>query len=137
MSDSCNPKDYNLPGSSVQGISQARILKWVVISFSRGFSWPRDWTCISCIDRQILYCGATREALKVCTNGQIKANLSINTNNGNNIIIHWEKRIHYTEINVEERILPYNGIWTSKCRGNDGIRKSPFGSHHNNNWFRQ
>ena len=34
----CDLKDYSPPGSSVHGISQARILKWVVISFSRGSS---------------------------------------------------------------------------------------------------
>ena len=34
--------DYSLPVSSVHGISQARILEWVAISFSRGSSWPRD-----------------------------------------------------------------------------------------------
>ena len=34
MLDSCNPMDYSLPGSSVYGISQARILEWVAISFS-------------------------------------------------------------------------------------------------------
>ena len=33
----CNPVDYSPPGSSVHGISQARKLKWVAISFSRGF----------------------------------------------------------------------------------------------------
>ena len=33
----CSP-----PGSSVHGISQARILEWVAISFSRGSSLPRD-----------------------------------------------------------------------------------------------
>ena len=38
----------NSPGSSLHGISQARILEWVAISFSRGSSWPRDPTCISC-----------------------------------------------------------------------------------------
>ena len=38
----------SLPGSSVHGISQARILKWVAISFSRGSSQPRDQTCASC-----------------------------------------------------------------------------------------
>ena len=38
----CNPTDYSLPGSSVHGILQARILEWVVISFSRGSSRPRD-----------------------------------------------------------------------------------------------
>ena len=48
------PHGISLPGFSVHGISQARILEWVVISFSRGSSRPRDWTCISCTDRQIL-----------------------------------------------------------------------------------
>ena len=42
-------------GSSVHGISQARILEWAAISFSRGSSQVRDWTCISCTDRRILY----------------------------------------------------------------------------------
>ena len=37
------------PGSSVHGISQRRILEWVAISFSRGSSWPRDQTLISCL----------------------------------------------------------------------------------------
>ena len=43
----CNPMNCNLPGSSVHGIFQARILEWVAISFSRGSSWPRDQTHIS------------------------------------------------------------------------------------------
>ena len=40
------------------GILQARILEWVVLPSSRGFSWPRDWTCISsvsCISGWVLY----------------------------------------------------------------------------------
>ena len=45
----CDPMDYNLPGSSVHGILQARILEWVAISSSRGSSWPRDRTWVSCI----------------------------------------------------------------------------------------
>ena len=36
--------DCSLPGSSVHGIFQARVLEWVAISFSRGSSRPRDWT---------------------------------------------------------------------------------------------
>ena len=48
MSDSCDPIYCSPPGSSVHGISQARILEWVVISFSRGSSPPRDQTCVSC-----------------------------------------------------------------------------------------
>ena len=51
----CDPMDYSPPVSSVHGISQARILEWVAISFSRGSPWPRDWTHVSCIGRQILY----------------------------------------------------------------------------------
>ena len=37
-----NPMDCSLPGSSVHGISQARILEWVAISFSRGSFRLRD-----------------------------------------------------------------------------------------------
>ena len=33
----------------VHGLSQARILEWVAISSSRGSSWPRDWTHVSCV----------------------------------------------------------------------------------------
>ena len=50
------------PGSSVNGILQARILEWVVISFSRGSFQPRDWRCVSCIGKRIPYHWATREA---------------------------------------------------------------------------
>ena len=39
--------DCSLPGSSVHGILQARILEWVAIPFSRGSSWLRDWTQVS------------------------------------------------------------------------------------------
>ena len=45
----CSPLDCNPPGSSVHGILQARILKWVAISYSMGSSWPRDRTQVSCI----------------------------------------------------------------------------------------
>ena len=51
----CNPMDCSPPDSSVHGISQARILDWVAISFSRGSSQPRNQTHISCIGKWILY----------------------------------------------------------------------------------
>ena len=38
----CNPTDCNPPSSSIHGISQARVLEWIAISFSRGSSRPRD-----------------------------------------------------------------------------------------------
>ena len=43
----CNPMDCSLPGSSIHGILQARILEWVAIPFSRRFYRPRDWTQVS------------------------------------------------------------------------------------------
>ena len=58
----CDPVDYSLPGSSVHGISQARTLEWVAISFSMGSSQSRDWTWVSCIDGWILYHCTTRES---------------------------------------------------------------------------
>ena len=48
----CDPMECKPLDSSVHGVIPARILEWDVISFSRGFSWPRDQsrgTCISCI----------------------------------------------------------------------------------------
>ena len=60
----CNPMNLSTPpGSSVYGISQAWILEWVAISFSRGSSQPRDQTHVSCIGRQILYLWSNRETL--------------------------------------------------------------------------
>ena len=46
-SDSLWPMDCRPPGSSVHGILQARILEWAAMAFSRGSSWPRDWTQVS------------------------------------------------------------------------------------------
>ena len=53
----CDPMDY-----TVHGILQARILKWVVFLFSRGSSWPRDQTRVSCIAGGFFTSWATREA---------------------------------------------------------------------------
>ena len=58
----CDLMDYSWPGSSVHRILQARILEWVAIPFSRRFSWPRDWTQVSCTASRLLTIWATREA---------------------------------------------------------------------------
>ena len=62
----CDPMDHSPPDSSVHGIFQARIFKWVAAFYSRRSSWPRDQTrvsCISCIDSFILYHYTTWGAL--------------------------------------------------------------------------
>ena len=87
----CNPMDCSPPGSSVHGILQARILKWVAISSSRGSSLSRDQTLISyvsCISRWALYHQATRKAWKLpYSSFNFAVNLKLLKNN-----IFWKKR---------------------------------------------
>ena len=58
----CNPMDCSLPGSSVHGMLQVRILEWVAMPFSKGSSWPRDRTWISHSVGRFFTIWATREA---------------------------------------------------------------------------
>ena len=57
----CHPMDCSPPGSPAHGILQARILEWVAIPFSRGSSWSRDRTQVSCITGKFFTIRATRE----------------------------------------------------------------------------
>ena len=59
----CNTMNCSPPESFVHGILQARVLEWVANPFSRGSSWPRDWTQVSCIADGFLTVWATRECL--------------------------------------------------------------------------
>ena len=62
----CDPMDCSLASSSVHGMDQARILEWIGISFSRGSSWPRDWTHVPvspALAGWILYHSTTWEAI--------------------------------------------------------------------------
>ena len=58
------PWTSGLPGSSLHGILQARVLEWVAISFSRGSSQPRDRTQVFCIPGRRFNLWATGEAPK-------------------------------------------------------------------------
>ena len=50
------PWTVNLPGSSVHGVIQERIVEWVAVSSSRASSWPRDWTLLCLLHcRRVLY----------------------------------------------------------------------------------
>ena len=55
----CSPSDYY-----IHGILQARILEWVAF-LSRGPSWPRDQTWVSCLAGRLFTVWATREALVI------------------------------------------------------------------------
>ena len=61
----CDPMDCSLPGSSIHGIFQVRVLEWVAISFSRGSSQPGDWIQVSHIAGRHFTIWATREALNI------------------------------------------------------------------------
>ena len=58
----CNPMDYSLPGSSVHGILQARILEWVAMHCSRESAWLRDWTKSPALAGRFFTTSATWEA---------------------------------------------------------------------------
>ena len=63
----CDRMDCSLPGFSVHGIFQTKVLEWVAISFSRGSSRPRDRTRVSCIAGGFFTNWAIREALTSST----------------------------------------------------------------------
>ena len=60
----CDPMDCSIPGFSVHGIFQARVLEWGAISFSRGSSRPSEWTWFSHTAGRCFTLWASREALK-------------------------------------------------------------------------
>ena len=63
--------DCSLPGSSVHGISQARILEWVAMPSCRESSWPRDWTQVSFVSytgKWILYHWCHNSSVPLCLN---------------------------------------------------------------------
>ena len=68
----CNTMVYSLPGSSVHGIFQARLLGQVAISYSSGSSWPRDWTCISCIGSEFFTTEPPGEPTTTMTTNRLK-----------------------------------------------------------------
>ena len=78
----CPPgNNCSLPGSSVHEISQARILEWIAISFSRASVWPRDQTRVSFIADRFFIDWATRKALLIWLDSAIyKHSLNIYTN---------------------------------------------------------
>ena len=59
----CDPMDHSPPGSSVYRISQARILEWVAILFSRLSPPTRDWTQVSCSTGRVFTIWTTRPCI--------------------------------------------------------------------------
>ena len=94
----------NLPGSSVHGILQVRILEWVAIPFSRGSSWPRDWTHSSCITGRFF----TTESQRKLILGHYS---SIKKNE---LLIHATKWIHLKQTGWMKEARATKTIWPKK-----------------------
>ena len=92
----CNPMDCRPPGFSVHGILQARILQWVATPFSRGSSWPRDWTEVSGIAGRFFTIWATWEAP---IKGGAEAKIPVFSDSGLNLST--------TQPNTTKNILKY------------------------------
>ena len=67
----CDSMDCNPPGSLVHGILQARILEWISIPFSRGSSWPKDQTLVSCITGVFFTISRMQNILLTNANGKM------------------------------------------------------------------
>ena len=81
----CDSLDCSLPGSSVHGILQARILEWVVMPSSRGSSHLRNWTQVFCTVGRFLTIWDTREALDT-----VVRRLQNTSWNSSPVGIHWD-----------------------------------------------
>ena len=72
----CDPME-SPPGSSVHGVLQARILEWVTMPSSRGFSWPRDQTWVSCMAHRFFTIWAIRKLFCSMINKFLSLNLAV------------------------------------------------------------
>ena len=66
MSDSSGPMDCSLPGSSIHGILQARVLEWATIAFSAIMEWAQliSWSYpYCCISFYVQYVSSSSEKL--------------------------------------------------------------------------
>ena len=81
--------DYSPPVSLAHGIFQGRILEWLVISFSREFSQPRDWNCVSCVS-----CNVMLVPLLLCHLGSLKEDreswIVLNNIDGGKLELLWQ-----------------------------------------------
>ena len=90
----CDLMDCSLPGSSIHGIFQARVLDWVAISFSKKSSLTRDWTWVSHIVGRQFTIWATSEAIYIYIY---------------KIIPHWDKKWSYPSPEMTSL-----GLWLPK-----------------------
>ena len=99
--------DCSLLGSSVHGISQARILEWVAICFSRVSFQPRDWTRVPCIERRIIYHWATSCCCSVAKSCPILCNPMDCSTPGFPV---FHNLLEFANLTSIESVKPYNHL---------------------------
>ena len=111
-----DPMDCSPPGSSVHGIFQARILEWVAISFSRGFSSPRDQTWVSCIAGRLFLLLSHQGSPCLLNKKLLKSVLLIITSKGENtiqileLVLQWREKM--LKLNHHRNVLEkLNFMW--------------------------
>ena len=92
-----DPTNCSLSGSCIHGILQARILEWIAVPFSRGSSWSRDWTQVSCIAGRFFIIWATGKIRIVSWPGSELRQWKSN---------HWNAGQLYPHVSWEESIMP-------------------------------
>ena len=99
-----DPMDCSLPGSSLHGILQARVLEWGAIAFSRGSSRPRDRTRVSCIPGGRFNLWATTAipllGIKIIENRYLNHNLPKLVHNCTYFSIHNSQRVEIIELSI-------------------------------------
>ena len=118
--------DRSLPGSSVHGILQARILEWVTIPFFRGSSWIRDQTRVSCIAGRFFTFWAIQLLVRASLSYEIKCYLGFRIQ-----IKHWtvnvEENDHGDSVSSVQslsHVWLFATPWIAVCQGSLSITNS-------------
>ena len=116
----CDPMDCSLPGSSVHGIHQARILEWIVMTSSRGSSQPRDWTYISyvsCIAGRFFTTSVTLSASKPTQVFVSRFSKSLGRKPQNVLFKQtlWRDSFAHSSLGMTEFNLDIEGTWFCYC----------------------
>ena len=106
MSDSCNPMDCSLPGSSVHGILHTRILEWVVISFSgylklKNFLPPHSETEPQTVLRICFHIPLNHLLLSLGSSCKTSQHCVLNSENSRNFTWNFQHIINGSVINTE------------------------------------
>ena len=113
--------DCSAPGSSVHGILQVRKLEWAAVPFSKGSSWPRDWTQVSCIAGRFFIIWATREN-NTAQNNTLTQMWFEHWNFWSGVKMHYPCQEAFRAIFRSNQLKLRSNILALDLRGNQGLK---------------